>query len=166
MHGKKIDSILVDALCPTGTAYLGVYARDLIPLYSLSRFPCAYVSNTDTHSYPGTHWVAFFHESPTVLEFYDSYGRHPKTYGFLIPDTIPTSEYSTTPIQSLYASTCGEHCIYYLYQRSHNITLSSLITSLRRTAAPDRYVRVFVSRLRSSIFHCCYSNQICLCRSK
>ena len=166
MHGKKIDSILVDALCRTGTRYLGVFPRDLIPLYSLTQFPCVYVSNTDTHSYPGSHWVAFYHESPTHVEFFDSYGQHPKTYGFDVPYNFTSGDYSTNPVQALYATTCGEHCIFYLFQRAHSIPLSTIITTLHESSSPDRYVRRFVSRLRSSIHQCHYCDQICRYRNK
>jgi len=165
MNGKSIDSILIDVLCGTGTRYLGVFARDRIPS-NLTHFPCAYVANTDINALPGKHWVAFYHESPTHLEFFDSYGEPPETYDFSISPYITTLYYNSFPLQGLHSSVCGQHCIFYLYQRSRRISLRSNLIALSRTANPDLFVRTFVSRLQAkstlTSFHCSYSNQISL----
>ena len=57
-----------------------MFPCDQLPT-SFIRYPSAYVSNTDPISHPGTHWVAFYHESPSSLEFFDSYGLHPPKPG-------------------------------------------------------------------------------------
>ena len=71
MRGDAIDKILIDILWSTATTYLGVFSRDELP-HSFTRYPSAYVANTDPRSLPGQHWVAFYHLSPTHLEFFDS----------------------------------------------------------------------------------------------
>ena len=164
MDGKTIDSILVDGLCGSGTRFLGVFPRDRIPIHDLTHFPCAYVANPDTHSRPGRHWVAFYHESPTHLEFFDSYGALPDLYGFPIPCKFTNEFYNSYSIQALFSSVCGEHCIYYLYYRSQNFPLHLILLSLKLTTMPDKFVRIFVSHLPRSIIHCCYPDQICLPR--
>ena len=88
MNGKSIDSILIDVLCGTGTRYLGFLAPDRIPS-NLTHFPCAYVANTAITAIPGKHWVAFYHESPTHLEFLDSMGNIPRHMIFLSHLTSP-----------------------------------------------------------------------------
>jgi len=164
MDGKTIDSVLVDGLCPTGTTFLGVFPRDRIPIHDLTRFPCAYVANTDTHSRPGLHWVAFYHESPTHFEFFDSYGASPDLYGFPLPIKFTGIFYNSHSIQGLFSSVCGEHCIFYLYYRSRKFSLHSILLTLKLTTMPDKFVRIFASHLPRSIFHCCYPHQICLPR--
>ena len=89
MIGKTIDSILIDVLCGTRTRYLWVFARDRIPS-NLSHFPCAYVANTDINALTGKQWVAFYHESPAHLEFFESYGEPSQTYDFSISPNIIT----------------------------------------------------------------------------
>jgi hypothetical protein len=167
MNGGSIDSILISALCGTQTRYLGVYALDQIPV-TLTRYPCAYVANTDPISRPGQHWTAFYHVSPTQLEFFDSYGSPPHDYEFPIPPDLTSLRYNSYPLQTLTSSVCGQYCIFYLYQRAHGVSLLDVVSSLRRTSNPDLFVRMFVSKLRSqipeSLNHSCFTIQICTCK--
>ena len=71
MLGEAIDKILKDILWGTPTNYLGVFSSDELP-HSFTRYPSAYVANTDPSFLPGQHWVAFYHLSPSHLEFFDS----------------------------------------------------------------------------------------------
>ena len=71
MRGETLDLVLSYALWDSSTKFLGVFSRDLIPL-SCNSYPSAFVANTDPSSLTGRHWVAFYHISPTHLEFFDS----------------------------------------------------------------------------------------------
>ena len=110
MRGEAIDRILIDVLWGTPTTYL-VFSRDELP-HSFTRYPSAYVANTDPSSLPGQHWVAFFHLSPTHLEFFDSYGCPPDDYHFPIPPTITQIDINSHQIQSDNSSDCGQYCIF------------------------------------------------------
>ena len=165
MRGEAIDKILTDILWGTPAHYLGVFSRDELP-HSFTRYPSAYVANTDPSSLPGQHWVAFYHLSPTHLEFFDSYGCPPDDYHFPIPPTITQIDINSNQIQSNNSSDCGQYCIFYLYQRAHDIPLSEIIKALRTTSNPDLFVRTFHSKLRSrishySLDHSCCNHQSC-----
>ena len=172
MRGEAIDKILIDILWGTPTSYLGVFSRDQQP-HSFTRCPSAYVANTDPSSLPGKHWVAFYHLSPSHLEFFDSYGCNPDDYHFPIPPTITKIDINSHQIQSDNSSDCGQYCIFYLYQRTHDIPLPEIIKVLRMTSNPDLFVRTFHSKLGSRIslcsrsisadysYHSCCNHQSC-----
>ena len=52
MRGEAIDKILIDILWGTPTNYLGVFSRDELA-HSFTRYPSAYVANTDPSSLTG-----------------------------------------------------------------------------------------------------------------
>ena len=169
MRGEILDRLLTDVLWDTPTDYLGVFPRDQIPT-SFIRYPSAYVANTDPSSQPGTHWVAFYHESPNSLEFFDSYGMHPEVYRFHLSPYIKNLDINSNPIQSLHSSDCGQYCIFYLYQRSRGIPYTDIISELRSNNNPDLFVRKFASKLRlrynESLNHSCCSHQSCISRQQ
>jgi len=76
MNSKEIDFLLAPTLIYTDTNYLGVFSRGTLP-HPLSHFTCAYVANIDPSSHTGTHWVAFYYDSTSELEFFDCYGQSP-----------------------------------------------------------------------------------------
>ena len=161
MDGAGIDLILSDVLSCTRTHYLGVFALDQIPLTPL-HFPCAYVANTDPSTLPGTHWVAFYLDSPTQLTFFDSYGCTPQFYNFALSPDLNSIHSNSYPIQQLHTSVCGQYCIYFLYHRSRCTPLSTIISALRRISNPDNFVQLFVAKLRSKLtsdHHSCFTHQ-------
>ena len=153
MRGEAIDKILIDILWDTPTSYLRVFSRDELP-HSFTRYPSAYVANTDPSSLPEEHWVAFYHLSHTHLEFFDSYGYPPDDYYFSIPPTITQIDIKYLQIQSNNSSDCGQYCMFYLYQRAHDIPLPEIIKALRMTSNPDLFIRTIHSKLRSRISRC------------
>ena len=108
METEEIQNVLSQTLCNTNTHFLGVFALDQIPS-SFSQYPCAYVANTDPSSRKGQHWVAFYHESSTQLEFFDSYGLPPQTYDFPFPSNLSSLKYNACLLQSLSSSVCGQY---------------------------------------------------------
>ena len=161
MDGAQINSLLIESVCDTSTKYLGVFALDQLPP-TLYKFPCCYVANTDPLSLPGTHWVAFYLDSSSQLEFFDSYGSSPEDYNFPIPPHLTSIVCNQYPIQKIQSDVCGQYCVYYLHQRSHLTPLSSIISSLQSHPEPDSYVRSFVARLSSkfsSSNHSCSNHQ-------
>ena len=150
MRGEAIDKILIDILWGTPTTTLGVFSRDKLPR-SFTRYHSAYVANTDPSSLPGQHWVAFYHLSPSHLEFFDSYGCPPEDYHFTIPPTITQIYINSHQIQSENSSDCGQYSIFYLYQRAHDIPLPEIIKARLMTSNPGLFVRTFHSKLRSRI---------------
>ena len=110
---------------------LGVFPADHQPcVEEISRnIPCCYVMNTDGCVDPGTHWVAFFHPSQNILEFFDSFGRAPTELGFAIPNTSSVL-YNKYPVQAEMSILCGELCTIYLYFRAQGYPFKELISHL------------------------------------
>ena len=165
MDGATIENVLKKGLCCTRTHFLGVFALDQLP--KLTQFPCCFVANTDPISLPGTHWVAFYYDSPTSLEFFDSYGQTPHEYKFPISKKISSLTCNSYPIQSLVSTVCGQFCIFYLFHRARNIPLTQIISELRSFPDPESYVRSFVTKIRSQIkseSFSCSNFQTCKCK--
>lgn len=58
----------------------GVFSSNNLP-QKVSKYPSAYICNTDPTFLPGSHWVVFWIHSPVRAEFYDSFGNLPGYYG-------------------------------------------------------------------------------------
>jgi len=106
---------------------LGVFPSDLIPfshfLSSSRESSLCCIANTDPSTKPGTHWVAFYRDlqNDSPLEFFDSYGQSPLSYGFFsgnskFPKDLPLS-FNNTILQSLTSNVCGQYCLLFLYLR-------------------------------------------------
>ena len=155
MYSHNINQILETQLRQTKTRFLGVFPSDHIPNH-LDSFPCCFVANTDPHNEPGTHWVAFFYPSLDSLEFFDSYGMPPSFYGFRSPCNV---EYNQYQFQSFSTKVCGEYCIYFLYHRARNHSLSYICHKLKQYHhSVDHYVGSFVSHFRLPKLKCSQFN--------
>ena len=114
----------------TRSVFVGVYASDTLPHHPRWRRPCAYIANTDPISQPGEHWVAFFFGKMNV-EYFDSFGNRP-----LPPfqDFMNTWDYdmNNLQIQSSLANTCGQHCIYYIWNRCKGLEKQNIIDSFNK----------------------------------
>ena len=76
MNGHEIEVALrCERLCRD--EFVGVFAADTIPQ---KEYPGAYIVNTDRSGEPGQHWVAFYCETPGILEAFDSFGKNPGDY--------------------------------------------------------------------------------------
>ena len=106
---------------------LGVFPIDRIP--KLKGYPECIVVNLDPHSKPGSHWVAVYIDAEGFGEFFDSYGRSPQKkqlLQFLNVNCLDWT-YNDTALQSMFSSTCGQYCIYYLYYRCRGVPLKQIV---------------------------------------
>ena len=144
--------------------FLGVFARDEIPGKS-ELYPACYVANTDPSSEPGTHWVAFFLESPTKCEFFDSYGLHPRAYGF----SQQITSYNHTQLQTIHSTVCGHYCILFLYSRSLCSCAIATLFSKTNLDWNDKQVTKWVNSLsqcKTPYIPCPTARCIQCCKSK
>jgi hypothetical protein len=100
----------------------GVFARDELPRFLL---PGGYVLNSDVRSSGGVHWLALFVTDEGAVEFMDSLGKHPTTYHFHMK-----TSYSTRRLQPLNSILCGMYVLYYLYWRTRDVPMHTIISTL------------------------------------
>jgi len=85
--------------------FQGVFARNEIPTLKRSL-----IFNTDKRGMPGSHWQCIYNG-----EFFCSYALQ-----------NPFKRLKTSmkfPVQSTFSSTCGIHCLYFIYCRKYNFPL-------------------------------------------
>ncbi len=134
MNELELTRTLSKALKHSPVNFLGVFPSDHIPCVDFisAHTPCNYVVNTDPCTESGTHWVAFFHPSPGLVEFFDSFGKHPSYYHFPIPSNMKL-KFNHYTIQSNNSSACGKWCILFLIQRAQGhsrISITRRLSSL------------------------------------
>ncbi|GBM15957.1 hypothetical protein AVEN_136364-1 [Araneus ventricosus] len=90
----------------TSKFYKGVYPSDEI---SILRKKSIVVANIDCLSEARSHWIAFYKEKDEELEFFDSYGQHPESYGKNIlkyTSTFPVVLWNSKAFQSPTSNVC------------------------------------------------------------
>ena len=166
MKTPELEKILATILPKEKVNFLGVFARDEISTV-INNYPACFVANTDPSSEPGTHWVAFYLESPTKSEFFDSYGLHPIAYGF----THQVTSYNHTQFQTIHSTVCGHYCILFLYSRSLCSCVIDTLFSKTNLDWNDKQVTKWVRSLSQSktpFIPCTTSRciQCCTCKNK
>ena len=102
---------------------IGCFPRDKLPENADS--PFALVANTETAKQKGEHWVAIFVDRNGCGEYFDSYGRKPlSTFARYLTENAPNGWKTAldSPVQSIFSTTCGQHCLYYLYNKCRGRT--------------------------------------------
>ncbi len=126
---------------------VGVFPLDKIP--SPKSRPECLVVNLDTHDKPGSHWVAMHINQDGFGELFDSYGRYPvkKEVKKYLNSYSEDWNFNSTQIQSLISSTCGQYCIYFLYQRVRGVSMSDIVDVFSNDLnANDSIVSEWVNR--------------------
>jgi hypothetical protein len=151
MNSFEIAAVMRRLMKNSSVRFLGVFAFDRMPnpakIYVYS--PCCYIVNTDKSSKKGKHWVAFFHLSARSIEFFDSFGNSPESFGFRLPQVLKTV-HNKTQVQGDYSRVCGNYCIYFLYYRSHGYTLKQIIQRLktRTLLQSDTFIASFIRQVQ------------------
>ena len=160
LNGAEISCLASRMLGDTGVQWLGVFARDQLPPLGRSQHrPFALVVNTDPADKPGAHWLAFFASAagPTAepLEMFDSYGLPPDMHS--LAHLAPRIYSSSHSYQSLDFSVCGHYCLFFLFNRAHGLSYSTVERMLRShmigpsaiSMSSDAYVSQFIDSLQA-----------------
>lgn len=132
MNENQIRKILFNDHI-TRTCFIGVFPCDRIPR-EIPRFPAAFVMNTDPHYKPGRHWIAVYVKSPSTVEFFDSFGNKPQYFGENMSkyfENFPQVVCNTVSLQSPISAVCGQYCVYFLYYRCRQRSLSSIVSPFK-----------------------------------
>ena len=103
--------------------FAGVFPKDQLTNNIIKRNHF-YIINLDDSIGNGTHWVSCFDDSKdNRIEYFDSYGLKP-------PEIISGNYYyiyNSSQLQSYESKACGYYCLFYIYQRSHNMNFYEII---------------------------------------
>ena len=112
----------------TKKGYLGAFPACEIPISKKKRY--FFITNTDLHDEPGTHWTAWMVEGDKI-DFFDSFGRSPnnKQFPYEFKKFILGKKvsYSAFRVQQYTSNTCGYFCMYYIYFRSLGLDFGNII---------------------------------------
>ncbi len=122
--------------------FLGVFPADKTPKANLG---CMIV-NEDKSTKAGTHWVALFVLPNKQAEYFDSYGKRRKA----APISQFLKEFNVTQsnaqVQGQFSSSCGQHCLYFLYHRCRGIQYADILDSYTTSQMEnDEMVTEFVN---------------------
>jgi Adenovirus endoprotease len=154
---------------------LGVFPANCIPsMHTAQRRlrDACFVVNTDTHSNPGQHWLAFYYDcTKRTLEYFDSYGLNLKMYRNVY-STLASRNLLVAPVnregflQDVGSSACGFYCVLYLHCRIR-LDSSSAIRKLarlgdsthKRDPAVVNAVHKLLHRMRCMALPCVFTRQ-------
>lgn len=115
----------------TETAFDTVLAADQLCRVKPDKF---YIINTAKADKSGQHWIAVF--TGKTPEFFDSLGHPPDYYRQDFESLMiihgPAYRYNTLPVQANGTSTCGQFCLYYIYQRCAGLAFQDIINHFSR----------------------------------
>lgn len=130
MNSEDIYNILRNDAPTNQVCFLGVFARDTIPLAAIN-YPCCMVLNTDPISSPGSHWVAIFKDESNYGYYFDSYGKPPSHDEFIqCLGFCSDWTYNTIQLQNWLSTTCGQYCIYFITKHAKGYSSRRIIDSL------------------------------------
>lgn len=114
----------------TKNCFIGVYGLDQIPLRSI-KYPCCLVVNNQPSNLSGEHWLVIAKDENNYGYFFDSYGNPPKHEELLTClGFCDDWSYNTRHLQSLFSTTCGQYCVYYILHHSKGFSSQQIIDSL------------------------------------
>lgn len=93
--------------------------------------PAVYIVNSQPSSKPGRHWFVLYFPRVGPAEFFDSLGRKPGYYSWRLERYLNNHGgcyiFNTRRVQQVGTTTCGQYCMYYIYQRCQGRCLSDII---------------------------------------
>lgn len=117
--------------------FVGVFASNEIPYV---KGQSAIIVNTDTHDKEGSHWLAMYIQDEHTLDFFDSYGFPPSTYGPYIESYVHQFKHvkmNKKPFQSLSSNVCGQYCMYFLLKRCQGLSMDYILYLFNRNKNND-----------------------------
>jgi len=142
MDSIQIAQVL-QSCTETRTVFAGVFAANRLPR-AVMRRPTVLVVNSQTDSFPGSHWSCFYLPMyETGVEYFDSLGAAPTLHYFLrfINRNGGLLRYSHKALQFPASDVCGEYCCVFALERTAGVTLRHFLAQFeRRKLKNDRLV--------------------------
>jgi len=114
---------------PKGAFYFNVIPSDYLNRIKSRRL--AIIVNTDRSDSSGTHWIAFFRSGAnSKLQYFDSFGLPIQFYGEDFVNFVYGQggilESNSKQWQPNMTTSCGDFCLFFLYQRYNNIPFKKI----------------------------------------
>lgn len=104
---------------------MNTYSLDTLPEKPYYYRPIAYIANLSSLDSKGTHWICLFFPINDVPEYFD-------TFHLDVP--IPFQQFmgkkykrNINIIQHPFSTSCGQHVIYYIWQRCRNKSMEDIM---------------------------------------
>lgn len=112
----------------TRDVFQGVYPRDQLPR-TISKYPSAYVCNTQPHTDEGEHWIAIYLDEHGQGEYFDSYGLPPlhRTFVNYLKKHCTSWIFNNKQLQALTSHVCGQYCIFYVLHRCRGLSMQTIV---------------------------------------
>ena len=121
----------------------GVFPIDKLKHINMQR-KWACIVNTAPSTHKGEHWIAIIKVN-RYPEFFDSYGLPPPLpIHNHLSSRFTHYKYNKKQVQGAFSTTCGAHCIYFLYKRALGETMKKITRHLN-----DKHVTRFIDNLYS-----------------
>ena len=127
---------ITSSLHPLHNQFQGVFPSDKLTKFEI-KSKCACIVHTAPRTHKGEHWVA-------IMIFEDHQEYFDRISNFLHRTGLPMKIIRRT-VQNVFTSTCGAHCIYFLFHRSRGIPMHHIVKKMS-----DRKVTNFVNGLYHS----------------
>ena len=152
-----LSSLDINAILETTSVtrkhFIGTFPACITPKTAKKRY--AFITNTDEHELPGTHWNAWFVDGPNI-SFFDSFGRSyddetlPDHYRDIV-NSFQQVDYCTNRIQGWKSVNCGLFCIHFIYIKclglDYNKFLNEYTTNFETN---DLIVNEFIESIKMS----------------
>jgi hypothetical protein len=105
--------------------FLGVYSIDNIPPRIPTRNFC--ICNTAPKKSSGEHWFCVFKNDHKQIEIFDSLGVNNikiECLQKIFKRQTKSLVFNESVFQDQFSSSCGQYCVYFVFQRVHNFDLS------------------------------------------
>lgn len=133
-------------ICPTIES--NVYPANRIPVFM--DLPAYIISNLDSDSKPGSHWVAINIDENGHGEYFDSFGRKPSGYHKLfLMRNAKKWFFNNANIQNRFTSVCGEYCLVYIYFKFKGKTMFDFLSLFSENTM---YNDLIINHIYRSIF--------------
>jgi len=146
MNTVQIEKILKKKC---GDNFLGVFAKDALPLSLPPQRPLLLVCNTDVKTRPGAHWISIYIGKDKTAEYFDSFGYIPeKEFEHFMNKHCTKWTFNSRQLQSLVSYFCGHYCIFYCLYKCIGYEMNSILKCFTvDTGVNDWFVHNFVCHI-------------------
>lgn len=147
MNTLDIENILMNDN-KTKASFRGVFAMDEMvkQLGEAKNIEGTFIFNTQPSKEGGEHWICVI-INPSVIYYFDSFGRHPKAFPHIASHLLSQQrviEWNTYFLQNITTTVCGDYCVLFALCNSRGWNLHNYVDwlySLGKSESRDHTLR-------------------------